>query len=623
MTAVPYDAAVVLAGKSFPGHRSDAWAAPSVALADNAMLTKRKTLSIFGLTLLCTPLLALAAPSTAEACGGTFCDSGPQVMPVDQTGETIVFALGEGKVEAHIQIQYDGDPERFAWLIPVMAVPDIEVGSQAFLAQLQNGTRPVNTMDYEWLGCLGEAPSMGCGGGDGLGDLGGGDTGGMDPFDDEEDPDVDILKRGVAGAFEYVVITADDIGQITSWLDDNDYAQDDEAPPILAEYLDEGFVFVAIKLRGNAGNDEIHPIVVRYDGDEPCVPIRLTRIAASQDMPIRALFLGDARTAPTNFAHVVPNPLLFDWFPTIAGDYADALTLAIDEAPNGHGFITQYAGPSNIINRQGIEGSAWDISAFEGLSVVDVVDVLTEQNLMACAEDTGCNYAHAQVQPLLERYVPIPEGMTDAEFYSCLSCNEAEIDMVAWDSTMFEIEVETRIFEPGAHANELLDNFPYLTRLYTTLSPHEMTVDPLFHENPDLPDVDLVYQPTWTIACEGPNWVTFPDGREMTMAPGDDDPLFTEMPYAERIETVPPAGAPMVDVDNRELIDTMLADHQAAYPFIPRDDQRIDDPDDDESGFRLCGSRVTGFSGPGLAYMGLILGLGALGRRRRRKATEA
>jgi hypothetical protein len=37
----------------------------------------------------------------ARACGGFFCDSGPQPMPVDQTGENILFTItppegGEG-----------------------------------------------------------------------------------------------------------------------------------------------------------------------------------------------------------------------------------------------------------------------------------------------------------------------------------------------------------------------------------------------------------------------------------------------------------------------------------------------------------------------------------------------
>jgi hypothetical protein len=69
--------------------------------------------------------IPMLTPAEAEACGGTFCDNGPQTMPVDQTGENILFKIGEDYVEAHIQIQIDPNTEasQFAWVIPVTAVP--------------------------------------------------------------------------------------------------------------------------------------------------------------------------------------------------------------------------------------------------------------------------------------------------------------------------------------------------------------------------------------------------------------------------------------------------------------------------------------------------------------------
>ncbi|HEY3236040.1 MAG TPA: hypothetical protein VGJ84_15090, partial [Polyangiaceae bacterium] len=53
-------------------------------------------------------LWSSALPRTASACGGTFCDSGPTAMPVDQSGENILFVMNGNTVEAHIQIQYQG-----------------------------------------------------------------------------------------------------------------------------------------------------------------------------------------------------------------------------------------------------------------------------------------------------------------------------------------------------------------------------------------------------------------------------------------------------------------------------------------------------------------------------------
>jgi hypothetical protein len=72
-------------------------------------------------------------------------------------------------------------------------------------------------------------------------------------------------------------------------------------------------VFVAVKLAGGAGLDEIHPLVLRYKdrGDGACVPLKLTSVAAP-DMGVRAFFLDQGRVVPSNYEHVIPNPARFD-----------------------------------------------------------------------------------------------------------------------------------------------------------------------------------------------------------------------------------------------------------------------------------------------------------------------
>ena len=86
-------------------------------------------------------LALTAAPSEARACGGTFCDAGPQAMPVDQTGENILFVIDGQHVEAHIQIQYDPDTDadQFAWVIPLQALPQFSVGSEPLFQNLLTG----------------------------------------------------------------------------------------------------------------------------------------------------------------------------------------------------------------------------------------------------------------------------------------------------------------------------------------------------------------------------------------------------------------------------------------------------------------------------------------------------
>src|SRR5690606_24077303 len=119
---------------------------------------------------------------------------------------------------------------------------------------------------------------------------------------------------------------------------------------ILAEYLADEFLFVALKLAVDTEVAEVHPIVIRYSGVEPCVPIRLTRIAAAEDMDIRVFFLDDARVVPMNYRHVLVNPLKIDWF-NDGANYKEVISMAVDaHEADGNAFVTEYAGPSDVVS---------------------------------------------------------------------------------------------------------------------------------------------------------------------------------------------------------------------------------------------------------------------------------
>src|SRR6186713_1389333 len=92
----------------------------------------------FGLAAL-SPMLV---PAPAQACGGLFCDSGPMSMPVDQSGENILFVWKDGSIEVHIQIQYEGDAAKFGWVIPLQSLPTFSVGSEPLFQALLAGTVP-------------------------------------------------------------------------------------------------------------------------------------------------------------------------------------------------------------------------------------------------------------------------------------------------------------------------------------------------------------------------------------------------------------------------------------------------------------------------------------------------
>lgn len=565
------------------------------------------------------------------------CDSGPNAMPVDQTGENILFVLDGNTVEAHIQIQYDPDTEasKFAWMIPVIALPEFEVGSQTLFDNMLAGSVPFygfNTAQ-EFCGEDPNAPPPN-GGGDSGGDPGDGLTGGEGDTSGDDGPT--ILYNATVGAFDIVVLQDASVDSLMQWLGDNGYQQDPNAAPILEQYIKEGHMFVAFKLTNSAEVDEIHPVVLRYTGDESCVPIRLTRIAAKEDMDIRAFFLGDTRTVPINYRHVLVNPLKMDW-PNFAMNYKEVISLAVDAfAAEGNAFVTEYAGPSDVISPFGVYDGAWNAAAFEQLEAVDVVDVLGTQGLMSCFQDfeTVCQYNHPLLQGLLGKHVPVPQGLGADEFYACLSCYADQIDVAAWDPLAFAADFEQRIVAPGKHASELLGKYPYLTRMYTTISPDEMMEDPIFRPNPDLADVPSQLQATRLLRCDGHADWTLPDGRKVFVPNNGPWPDFdAELPWEEEIQTTTIKGAPMTLVNNTAAINKALDEWNNKMDPVqgqlpPGSDDPDADPDDpgadpDDPGHSEassgCGCDVTTGAG-GLATSLALFGLLAVRPSRRRRA---
>jgi len=540
-------------------------------------------------------------------------------MPVDQTGENILFHIGDGTVEAHIQILYDAESEaeQFAWLIPVTAIPEFEVGSQPLFEAVLNASVPSYGISVQADFCGADDGDAANGTGLSTGD---GGEGGNDGVGESDNPTV-VLTTTV-GAFEIAVLDGGTVDGVMQWLADNGYQQDEAARPLIEQYLAEQFLFVAMKLNNDAEVGEIHPVVIRYAGVEPCVPIRLTRIAAVEDMDIRVFFLQDARVVPTNYRHVLVNPLKLDWFNN-ASNYKEVISMAVDaQAADGNAFVTEYAGTSAVVPTWQIFQAQWNAAPFEAFveSPVGVVDALAAQSLMSCdlEWDVNCSYNHPLLEGLVNQFIPVPAGLDANAFYECLECYAAQIDLTAWDAALFAQRLEERLFAPGKQAVALLEQNPYLTRMYTTISPAEMNADPMFRINTSLPDVANFNIATQTNHCDGSTTVALPDGREVVFPDSSDLswPEFgDEMPWEEDVSLENQAeNAPLVNlVDNTENINALLDAHNS------RSKAQIAGLG---SGGCACSVEAEDRRGAlalGLATFGLFGALSAVRRRRRRQ----
>jgi hypothetical protein len=344
---------------------------------------------------------------------------------------------------------------------------------------------------------------------------------------------------------------------------------------VFQDYLSRDYVFVAIKLRPNAGIDEIHPLVIEYEGDEPCVPLKLTRIAAVEDMTVRTFFLGNNRVVPTGaYKHVTLDSARLDWL-GLGSNYDVAVARAVD-APvaNGRAFVTEYAGSKSVVSTVGIHSSAWSSEAFETLSPTAVVAELQSQGLMSCNSAASCLASHPLVFPLLDTYLPVPPGVTAEAFYSCVSCYP-EADLSAWDGAAFAADFQELIVDPGALALGALSSSLYLTRMVTRISPAEMTEDPMFAEWPgSLPDVTNFLTASQTTRCDNSLAVTAPDNRVMVGTLTNVDPK--ELPWEERVEVFQAGGDHVVLVDNDAKIDSTLKALNGPPPIDPQRQDALD-----------------------------------------------
>jgi MYXO-CTERM domain-containing protein len=490
----------------------------------------------------------LAAPR-AEACGGFFCST----VPIDQAGERIVFGVSGNSVEAHIQIQYQGDAKKFAWVVPVQARPTLSIGSAQLFTYLDQVTQPRFQLQWEpscqpifgFPGTAEEAP-----------------TAGSPP--PQADGGVVVVSREDVGPYDAATLTADDAVALRTWLTTNGYDIPESTTKALEPYVGNGYFFIALKLQQDKSVGDLRPVVVKFEGNRPCIPIRLTAIAARPDMPIIAYVLSQKRAIPINYRHVLINPTRVDWLSS-GRNYAQVATAAVDEA-GGRAFLTEFAGSAATLGQNFAQmnaGRRYNTAALATYS--HPVDFVTEMLFQGFSGDPT-------VQSLLRKYIPMPaslvqQGVNEMQFYNGLAAYRQAIDSdpgrAPFDAKGFADALEQQVVQPMKSAVALLTAYPYLTRLYTTMSAEEMTVDPDFDFNSDAADVSNVFTAKARFeSCQDDFSkrqvrIELPDGRFFFTK--FNEPI-NQGPNAERVEQYTDVGAPALIQDNSPLILGVIKD---------------------------------------------------------------
>jgi hypothetical protein len=473
---------------------------------------------------------ALLPGSPAQACGGFICDQPPQntfdPLPVAQTGENVLFAMdkdpatGRNHLEAHVQIFYAGSADRFSWVVPVDGKPELDVGTNQLFKVLGPATKPTFNVQYHDEGTCKENPET-YGGSGGSGGRGGGFAVDASAAVADGGVGVDISFRGDVGPYDAAVIKSNDPNDpkpLKDWLQQNKYFLTDDGSRLIDDYVREDKYFVAIRLINGHSVNEIQPLVMRFDGPNPCVPLRLTSIAAINDLRINLWVLAETRVVPSNYFEIKLNPLRIDWF-NRGQNYDDLVKKAADEA-GGNAFVADFAGDASIMRNQIYAGRYDTVRLSLALTPPEAMQEINNQGFPR----------DAALLEILRKNIPEPAALKamnipETTFYGQLTFywQTYQKSFAPFDARVLAADINMRIVQPLAKAQALFDSHHKLTRLSTFISPEEMTVDPLFMANSTLPDVPANRQADAYLLCgekkytrcQAPLRLELPDGQKV------------------------------------------------------------------------------------------------------------
>ena len=512
---------------------------------------------------------ALALSEPARACGGFFCS---QQGLVNQAAERIVFAdNGDGTITAVIQIQYQGPADKFSWLLPIGSVPgqdQIAVSSDYAFSALQLATNPSYTLRTTVTGSCRERR--------GTGSKDAPAPSAATDHDTAEQGGVSVEATGEVGNFDYAVISVDGNGSdpaapAVDWLHQNGYDVTAEGVALLGPYLADGMHLLALRLTKGSDTGSIRPIELTYKADAPMIPIKLTAVAANQDMGVLAWALSNARAVPFNYNSLELNEARINWF-NAASNYNQVVTEAADAA-GGQGFVTEYAAPSSQLGRRIWSDDAersWQTEfGANGRFAGDSPDQLFQA--LEQSYGTWSGFWDA-----VRKVVTPPSGMS---FDDLRNCSYRTCQGLSFDPDQLHAALDSDVIEPVRRFQRLIDRTGYMTRLYTTMSAAEMIVDPVFRFNPDLPGVSNQHSATRVVECrddlyesEAPWRIQFRDGSILRGSPdtlGQWPDALAAQPANQRVLMLSTSGEGRVVEENSEQIASSLAEYNAHVPGAP------------------------------------------------------
>jgi len=288
-----------------------------------------------------TAVLTLATPSAALACGGFFCDA--VFDPVVQTAERVLFRVNpDDTITSVIEIQFEGEPTDFAWVLPLSEAIDPESVRTA-PAGIFDALDQLTAPRFVTFSATGDSQASAAGLHGGCSGFGYGGMGVEGDFVPPDTSGVEVVGNSVVGPYAIEVITADNPANLLTWLQINGYQTPASAQQPIAAYVSSGGAFLGVKLNPSASSGPIDALEITFPGTEPSLPLLLTAVAAVDNMDITAYVLATERYSPANYVEHAFDWNQVQWTGEGRTDYESRLPAEVDSR-GGRAFVTEFAG---------------------------------------------------------------------------------------------------------------------------------------------------------------------------------------------------------------------------------------------------------------------------------------
>lgn len=243
------------------------------------------------------------------------------------------------------QVQYDGNPSEFAWVLPVKKGAYIEVSTDAWFEALDAATAVHVTSPP--LDCPPPpgASGAGCGASEDLGGISALSENSIGEDGNHSNPadSVTVVHRGTVGPYETVTLATDVAGALNAWLTMHEYAVGADIQPVIDAYVAEDFDFIALRLKPDAGVREMKPVRVVTPGAGVTLPLRMVAAGTGASVGITLFVITEGRFATTNFPSAEISAADISWdHLTQKSNYAELRKATLGKE-SGRTWLSAYA----------------------------------------------------------------------------------------------------------------------------------------------------------------------------------------------------------------------------------------------------------------------------------------